>query len=82
MPDDSAPKPGVASRASVPTLPPRGSACFQIVVSLADKTEVVPLLGARSWSIGRALDSDLRIDDAAVSRRHALLHANGDELEV
>jgi pSer/pThr/pTyr-binding forkhead associated (FHA) protein len=42
---------------------------------------VVPI--AREWTrIGRSLAADLRFDDATVSRRHALVVSQGDDVRV
>ena len=42
---------------------------------------IVPI--AREWTrIGRSLAADLRFDDATVSRRHALVVSQGDDVRV
>jgi hypothetical protein len=39
-------------------------------------------LGVGEWVIGRAPDSDIRIDDDRVSRRHAIVRASADGWEL
>jgi two-component system response regulator AtoC len=46
----------------------------QIAVFAGDSMAVYTLSPGGRLTIGRAEDSDVRIDDAAVSRRHAVLH--------
>jgi DNA-binding NtrC family response regulator len=44
------------------------------VVIYAGGVNACPLEGKRSWVIGRGRDADISVDDASVSRRHAILH--------
>jgi len=46
-----------------------------------DEVRVLPL--AEGWTrIGRSLSADVRFDDPTVSRRHALVHRDGDKGRV
>lgn len=47
--------------------------CLELAVFLGDTVVRHPLPAAGRVSIGRAPDSDVRIDDSSVSRRHAVL---------
>jgi DNA-binding NtrC family response regulator len=48
---------------------------LQIALFSGDSVALYPLTPGATLTIGRAEDSELRIDDPAVSRKHALLHA-------
>lgn len=64
---DPAPKPPEA---------PRPPAAPTLVLCIGQRR--VPLVGAGSLSLGRAMDNGLIIDDSSVSRHHARLDPRGD----
>jgi hypothetical protein len=46
-----------------------------------DRVQAVPI--AEGWTrIGRSLSAELRIDDPTVSRRHALIHRDGETVRL
>jgi len=53
--------------------PPAG-APLELAIFLGNETKIVPLPAAGSISIGRLDENDVRIDDASISRRHAVIH--------
>jgi len=60
---------------------PSPASSLELVVFLGNETCVVSLPEKAQVTIGRALESDVRIDDASISRRHAILRIE-DELSV
>src|SRR4051812_33116029 len=48
---------------------------LELAVLTGDSVSIFPVPKAASVRIGRGSDNDVVIDDASVSRRHALLHA-------
>lgn len=63
-----------------------GDAGLELLTVLAAKLSTYPLPASGDVSIGRAAECDVRIEDASVSRRHAVLHVTpgreGPELSV
>jgi DNA-binding NtrC family response regulator len=59
--------------------PPRGT--LQLAVFSGDTVQIHALPPGARLQVGRADDSDVRLADAAVSRRHAIVHA-GPPLEI
>ncbi len=51
---------------------------FSLLVSCASGVAIVPLGGAASHVLGRTSDCDVAVDDASVSRKHAVLRLGGD----
>ena len=52
-------------------------------VTFADGDEVRAVALDEGWTrIGRSLSAEVRIDDPTVSRRHALIHRDGDTVRV
>ncbi len=54
---------------------------LELVVFLGNETRSYPLPAAGKLTIGRAPETDVRIDDASISRRHAVVHIS-DEISV
>src|SRR5436309_2051704 len=52
-----------------------------LVFQDTDCVRTVPMTGGR-MRIGRSLSADLRFEDPTVSRRHAVLVAEGDDVRV
>lgn len=65
----------MSTRASV------ASPSLELVVFLGNETRAYPLPDEGRISVGRAPESDVRIDDASISRRHAIVRID-EELSV
>jgi DNA-binding NtrC family response regulator len=63
-----------------------GGSGLELLSVLASKLTSHPLPASGAVSIGRAAECDVRVDDASVSRRHAVIHVtsgrDGPELSV
>jgi len=81
MPRKTPPEPGERARASTAETQPRADerlrAAPSLLVSCASGAWAVPLTMGRDYVLGRAPECDVVIDDASVSRRHALLTVSG-----
>lgn len=75
---------GAETRSIAAVVEPNGSECpgSHLLVIEGTSSRIVPLPTEGDWSIGRAQDSELRLEDASVSRRHARLLFSGALLKV
>ncbi|HSP19467.1 MAG TPA: FHA domain-containing protein, partial [Myxococcaceae bacterium] len=77
MPRKTPAEPGERARASTAETQAKGEerlrAAPSLLVSCSAGAWAVPLATGRSYVLGRVPESDVVIDDASVSRRHALL---------